>query len=407
MAASSNIRLLAHCDQGGRLDGVQFMLHRGHGYIGHTFSDGVSVVDLTDPRHPKFVKFIAAPPNTRASHLQAHDDLLLVINGASRHTPQSLAATDKDYYARPLADTLGQGERNFAAGMRVFDISRPAEPREIGFMPVDGLGMHRIWWVGGRYAFASAHFDGFSDHIMAVIDLANPAKPELVGRWWLPGMWRRGGETASGQGRQALHHALIAGGHAYGAWRDGGLTVHDVRDPTQPKLLVHRNWSPPFGGGTHSPLPLPDRDLLIVGDEATQDNGEDGVKNIWVFDVRVPANPVSIATMPQPAEENFRAKGAKFGPHNLHENRPGSFQSSSLIFATWYNAGVRVFDIADPYRPRQVGHFLPAPPTRMMDPRPNRPLVIQSCDIHVDRNGLLYVTDSNAGLSILEYDGAR
>ncbi len=133
---------------------------------------------------------------------------------------------------------------------------------------------------------------------------------------------------------------------AYGAWRDGGLTVHDVSDPAKPRLLVHRNWSPPFGGGTHSPLPLPDRDLLLVGDEATQDNGEDGIKNIWVFDVRVPANPVSIATMPQPAEADYRAKGAKFGPHNLHENRPGSFQSSSLVFATWYNAGVRAFDIS-------------------------------------------------------------
>jgi hypothetical protein len=405
--SSRNIRFVARCDQGGKSDGVQFMLSRGYGYIGHAFSNGVTVVDLRDPAHPATVKFIAAPPNTRASHLQVHDDLMLVINGASRHTPQSLAADDKDYYARSLADTLGKsGERDFAAGMRVYDVSRPAEPREIGFMPVDGLGLHRIWYVGGRYAYASAHFDGFTDHILAVIDLRDPTRPEIVGRWWLPGMWRAGGEVADWQGRYALHHALVTGNLAYGAWRDGGMTVLDLADPTQPRLLAHRNWSPPFGGGTHSPLPLPDRDLLLMGDEATQDNGEDGVKCVWIMDVRVPANPVTIATVPRPAEADYIAKGAKFGPHNLHENRPGSFQSSSLVFATWYNAGVRAFDISDPFRPREAGHFVPPPPERMMDPRPNRPRVIQSCDVHCDTRGLLYVTDTNAGLYILEYQGA-
>ena len=61
--------------------------------------------------------------------------------------------------------------------MRVFDLADPAAPREIGFMPVEGIGLHRIWWVGGRYAYASAHLDGFIDHILAVIDLADPAVP--------------------------------------------------------------------------------------------------------------------------------------------------------------------------------------------------------------------------------------
>jgi hypothetical protein len=405
--SSRNMHLIARSDLGGRSDGVQIMLHRGYGYIGHTFSNGMSVVDLRDPAHPAMVRFIAAPPNTRASHLQSHGDLLLVINGASRHTPQSLAASDKDYYARPLADTLGAGARDFAAGLRVYDVSRPAEPREIGFMPVDGLGLHRIWYVGGRYAYVSAHFDGFSDHILAIVDMSDPTRPQLAGRWWLPGMWRGGGEAASWQGRYALHHALVSGTLAYGAWRDGGLTVHDVSDPARPRLLVHRNWSPPFGGGTHSPLPLPDRNLLLVGDEATQDNGADGVKCVWVFDVRVPENPVSIATLPRPDETDYNAKGAKFGPHNLHENRPGSFQSSSLVFATWYNAGVRACDISDPFRPRAVGHYVPPPPERMMDQRPGRPRVIQSCDVHADTRGLLYVTDTNAGLAIVEFDGAR
>src|SRR4029453_12269481 len=108
-----------------------------------------------------------------------------------------------------------------------------------------------------------------------------------------------------------------------------------------------------------------------------------GLAYTWLIDVREPSNPVSIATLPTPAEEDYCAKGAKFGPHNLHENRPGSFQSSELIFATYQNAGVGGFDIRDPFQPREVGHFVPPPPERMVDPRPNRPRVIQSNDVYV------------------------
>ncbi len=106
-----------------------------------------------------------------------------------------------------------------------------------------------------------------------------------------------GGETPDWpQGkRYALHHAIIAGDTAYGSWRDGGLTLLDIKDRTQPRLISHRNWSPPFGGGTHTALPLPDRDLLVVLDEAVLDNREDGEKLIWLFDIREPTNPVSIA----------------------------------------------------------------------------------------------------------------
>src|SRR5262249_25397765 len=192
---------------------------------------------------------------------------------------------------------------------------------------------------------------------------------------------------------------------AYGAWRDGGLTVLDVADPTRPRLLVHRNWDPPFGGGTHSPLPLPDRNLLVVGDEPTTASCTAGLRYVWVFDVREPANPVSIATCPTPAEADYCAKGGNFGPHNLHENRPGSLQSSRLVFATYYNAGVRVYDIENPFQPREVGFYVPADPERMVDPRPNRPRVIQSCDCYVDPSGLMYLTDSNAGLNILQFEG--
>ncbi len=225
--------------------------------------------------------------------------------------------------------------RKAAIGARVtyFDISTPDKPREISFLPLDGIGIHRIWYVGGRWAYVSALLDGYSDYIFLTIDLADPQKPQVAGRYALPGMDTAAGEQPNWPAgkRYALHHAIISGDTAYGSWRDGGLTLLDVSDRHEPKLISHRNWSPPFGGGTHTALPLPDRDLLVVLDEAVLDNQEDGEKHIWVFDIREPSNPVSISTFPVPEERDYIKKGAHFGPHNLHENRPGSFISSSLI----------------------------------------------------------------------------
>src|SRR5207237_463486 len=163
------------------------------------------------------------------------------------------------------------------------DISKPEKPREIGFMPTSGLGPHRIWYTGGRYAYASIHFAEFVDHVLAVIDMSDPRKPEVVGRLGLPGMHKAGGETPG--------------------WRKG-------------------------------------------------------MRYIWMYDIREPANPVSIATFPQPAEADYCKKGGSFGPHNLHENRPGAFQSSKIIFATYYNAGVRVYDIENQFAPKEIGYYV-------------------------------------------------
>jgi hypothetical protein len=403
--ASRNISFVSHSELGSRGDGVQVMVHRGFAYIGHGFSNGITIVDVRDAKNPRVVDFIACPKGTRAIHLQTHDDLLLAVNAPSVWTMQEFQ-DDKAYFGGSPADTLKDQSR-FTSGIRIYDISQPDKPREIGFMPVIGLGPHRIWYTGGRYAYASIHFADFTDHIFAVIDVADPCKPELAGRWWLPGMWRAGGEKPTWREgkRYALHHGLVSGSIAYAAWRDGGLTVLDIADPANLKLLAWRNTDPPFGGGTHSPLPLPDRNLLVLADEPTSANCKEGLRYIWMFDVREPRNPVSIATFPQPAEADYCSKGGNFGPHNLHENRPGAFRSSRLIFATYYNAGVRAYDIADPFRPREVGFYVPPNPTRMMDPRPNRPQVIQSCDCYVDPTGLMYLTDPNAGLHILQFEG--
>jgi hypothetical protein len=80
--------------------------------------------------------------------------------------------------------------------------------------------------------------------------------------------------------------------------------------------------------------------------------------------------------------------------------------TAELIFATYQSAGVRVFDIRDPFRPAEVAHYVPRALRYFVDPRPNRTRAIHSCDVFVDANAVMYVTDFNDGLHILEYKGA-
>ena len=368
--ATNNMRLVGYSDQGGRCDGVQIMVHRGYAYIGHIFSKGFSVVDVRDPKQPKLVKYIAAPSNTWTLHLQVFDDLLLVINNKDMFAQPELA-DEKNYY-KGSVDHHAKAEtatRNWTAGLAVYDISKGDDPKQIGFMPVEGTGLHRLWYVGGRWAYASALLDGFSDYILITIDMADPKQPKLAGKYWLPGMNVAAGEKANWptkNGRHGLHHAIIHDDIAYCSWRDA---------------------------------------CLAVVDETVLDNQEDGFKPIWVFDNQVKSNPISISTFPAPSEKDYLKVGGHFGPHNVHENRPGSFQSSELIFATYQNAGLRAYDIRDQFRPKEVAAFVPPPPQKWVDPRPNRPIVLHSADVFVDKNALCYVTDFSAGLYIVEYRG--
>ena len=60
------MKLIGHSDQGGRPDAVQIMVEQGFAYVGHLFANGVSVIDVRDPRNPFAVEFIPA----LAKHLE-------------------------------------------------------------------------------------------------------------------------------------------------------------------------------------------------------------------------------------------------------------------------------------------------------------------------------------------------
>src|SRR3954469_4352288 len=155
-----NMRIVGHSDQGGRPDGVQVMVHRGFAYVGHMFSKGFSMIDVRDPKAPHPVNYLAAPPNTWNIHLQTHDDLLLVINAKDMFAAAEFA-DEKAYYRGQIGHVVGTATAprepalDWTAGLAVYDIAHPAAQRQIGFMPIDGGGVHRIWYTGGRWAYIS------------------------------------------------------------------------------------------------------------------------------------------------------------------------------------------------------------------------------------------------------------
>jgi len=61
-----------------------------------------------------------------------------------------------------------------------------------------------------------------------------------------------------------------------------------------------------------------------------------------------------------------------------------------------------VFDLANPFRPEEVGWFVPPLPRRMLDTRPGIIPQLHTADVYVDKSGLAFITDFNAGLYIVQ-----
>jgi hypothetical protein len=246
------------------------------------------------------------------------------------------------------------------------------------------------------------------DQFYRIVDVRDPSKPAELGRWWLPGT--REGDAAPPP--QRLERKFDAGfrahntnvfperpDRAYIGYIDGGALILDIADKAKPKVVAHWRNSPPFNGFTHTVLPLLGRNLLIVSDECVQDAGADWPKLVWVLDARDESNPVSIATLPAPPYQEFVKRGGRFGAHNLHENLPvpGSWRSEQYVIGTFFNAGVRTYDVLNPYQPKEVAYYVP--------PAPNgaRTGAVQLNDVYVDDRRIVYAVDRHiGGLYVLE-----
>ena len=302
--------------------------------------------------------------------------------------------------------------KNWTSGIRLFDITDPAKPREAGFFKTDtspNRGVHGFWLhedpKQGKFAFIATTLQGYFGAILLIVDINNPANPKEVSRWWFPGQHTAGGEKVGenwiddGGLRDglpkiwvSLHDLTTYKDRAYLAYRDQGVIILDISDLKKPTKISQIKWSPPEEGNTHSigvviPAHGGRPDVILATDEITSAK-QCPFGYLHVLDVRHEPNPVQIGTFRLPLNRFCPPDrpGRRFGIHDIERMVKGN-----IVFSAWENAGFWAIDISDPYHPKAAGHFVP-PVFRRANADSGH-----ADDVFVHESGLVFASSSDPG----------
>lgn len=395
------MRLLGQHDLGGHGncgEGIALLEADGRRYLYLAHEAGpanFSVLDVTDPTRPRLLTQTTLPHGgVRSNSLAVADGLLLVAYQVSRPGQQP-------------------------AGIEVYDLGHPAEPRPIGVLDLAGprsRGTHWVGFTGGRYAYLSTGTPdsrpthALDDQFAVIADLTRPDRPVEAGRWWLPGT-----QHGDGVPPPVRHQVFDAGfrthninvdpqrpDRAYVGYIDGGVIILDIADAGAPRMVSRLDYHPPMPGFTHTVLPLFSKNLLAITDESVHDHAADFPKLLWFADMSHETAPLIISNAPLPPVAEFAARGGRFGAHNLHENEPftWSWQSEDIVFGSFFNAGVRAYDVRNPFQPVQVAAFVPEAPEW------SAAGTAQINDVYVSADGIVYAVDRcGGGLYLLQFEG--
>jgi hypothetical protein len=365
-------------------------------FTGHLWHRGWSVLDVTDPSAPELVSTIPGPANTWSAQVNVADGLLL--GGLARIPPR----------------WGGDQSAGHDEAALLVDVRDPTAPRELATIGLGGTGSHRNFWAGGRYAYLAANARDHAHYLLIVVDVEDRSAPREVGRFWLPGQGPGEARPTAEAGVSLHGPAYVVGDLAYLAYGGAGMVILDVADPTAPRLVSRWSPSPPFlgglfGMGVHTVRPLVGRGLAVVNGEAHEERCREAMTFAGIVDVSDPERPWLVSMLPQPIPpeglgyRSYCDKGGRFGPHNQHlaQGQPDLQDDPDTVHLTWFNAGLRIYDVADARAPREVARFVPADPLRRYGPLPETGLVTQSEDVLVDRRGIIYVTDKHQGVHLL------
>lgn len=365
-------------------------------YVGQFWHSGWQIVDVTDPSRPTVVKQIQGPDNTDTGQLELADGKLI--------TP----------LARIFPGWGGDATKPFDEGVLIWDLNEPLNPTQLGQFKTGSFGVHRAGYPGGKYMHLPAYMPGFKGNIYLIVDISDPTRPVEAGRWWVPG--QKKGEIEVSPPDTSLHGpATIVGNLAYLSYGGAGMIILDISDVANPKEIGRLAMSPPFLSniGVHTVVPVPEKGIAYINSESIQEDCKEGLNFSAVVDIADPRKPRVIGMFPLPLPpanwpiKSFCERPGRFGPHNqntLHHN-PDVQQPGKFVYMTYFNAGLRVYDVSAPTAPREAGYFLPPDPKRRYGPHPKGKLVLQSEDVLVDTRGFIYVTHKNQGLWILKYTG--
>ncbi|MGE0253403.1 MAG: LVIVD repeat-containing protein [Alphaproteobacteria bacterium] len=398
-----------------RRPGFKMAMHRAgdrwYLYLAHFWHHGWTVLDVTDAASPRFVRFIAGPTNSWTNQVQVADGLMIVALEAALQMPNA---------AKGVYDQWGPpnpGPSDWPAdvneGVLIYGLDDPEDPKLLGHFRTGGAGTHRNFYAGGRYMHLTGVPEGFLGHIHQIVDIADPTQPKEVGRWWLPGQWAAGGETGHRFGAILHGGAYVRGERGYLPYSAGGFVILDMADVTRPRMISRMPFSPPFLDfiGVHTAVPLTGKPIVVLNSEAIAENGEEPMCFAGLVDISDEENPALLSQLPWPNPPkdapwpSFAARGGRFGPHNQHQHQdqPALWRNEDHVFLTWFNAGLRIYDIREPRHPREVAWFLPPDPRERLGPMPASKLVAQTEDVLVDARGNIFVTDKNQGVFVLRW----
>ncbi len=371
MASARNTKLLAHVDCPG---GGQVWVDGTILYVGHMRPpSGTTIVDVSDPRSPKTIGMVEVPPGWHSHKVRTRDGIMIVNH-----------------------ERFGQGgPEGFSGGLAIYDVKVPRAPKLISKWMTAGKGVHRYDY-DGRFAYISPTAEGYTGNIVMILDLADPARPQEVGRWWIPGQWTGGGEAYPWDDYVAprCHHPIRMGDRLYVSYWHHGLYILDISDMGRPKAIAHVNSSPSFPHPTHTALPIPQtlkgRRIMVVADEDVAKLRPAPPAFAWIYDITQETTPLPIATF---QVEGLDSDGAP-QPQMMGCHQPSERFNGTVIPFAWFAQGLRLVDIADPFRPKEVGYYLP-------DAQPGAPMA-SSNDVTIDGRGLIYLVDRSGGVDIIE-----
>ena len=431
-----NLDVLGFNDLGGGSFGQMQLWHAPDGryLLDGTMHESIGIVDVTDPTHTVFLKRFPVfdrkeYPTTTIPKLQIADGLMICAASSG-----SGPALMKD----PPHDKAADKCLN---GVCIYSLKEdPENPKFLSYWDNGvpwAMGVHRFMYNGGRYVHLSSDAVGFEGMIYRILDIEDPRNPKEVGRWWHPEQFADGfpGRTFDPGAKHCpefmdknwLHGPpYVRGDYAYLGYSGAGMVILDVSDVTRPKCVGELPLMPAFcseraGARTHTCLPLPGRDFCVVTNEGERyvwidPAGLDrpqAMNNLHMVDVSDPSCPTLVAEFPYPKVpanfpyQNFNTawlgKQGPFGPHNIHEpmsGKPWLEQRGDLVYCCYFAAGLRVFDVSDPYYIKELAYFIPPNPPKQPFPTPGPQMAITE-DLVVDNRGNIIIDCAFDGIYIL------
>ena len=353
-------------------------------------------VDVSDPKNPVVMnKNVTRGPGA----VVYRTDLKKWIMMCTAATPLTSATPEfpDGQYDKPLRDRVVgfTGLR----GIRNYDITNPAKPELLEEYSTGekGNGTHHNFYDGGKYAYLDCGWDDqlrlenhqrpFSNAIM-IVDMSDPAKVKEVSRWWVPGQ-RMGEEAEYNKYVFAGDRASWTGNHGalsvprrvedggkvgYAGFGAFGMYVMDLSDITKPKpygkvqyefnaigTIPFHTCYPVIADAAHPRL----QNLVVATHEALEADCREVYHTPYVIDVKDVRNPKIIGFFPRPQAppgapySDFCFARGRFGSHNTQCWLAPGASRPEIMAVAWFNAGVRVFDLANPTAPKEVGWFVP------------------------------------------------